>query len=253
VLTIHEEQISALRAEILDTFAEQMSAHLARFSRPSFGALKEEDRRKVVQLGLGRAASYGFTFEGPIRLYLELMALLGSDFDTDPQYPWASEILNAKSSRAQMQRATRLYEKMLAYRAAVFGPANAFTLSAFGRLQTLTQEPFAPLAGDANTALCRWLAFIHPEKTAFLGPDALAALVGEGLDKARRLSASTDLEVASMVAFMLMFGHGCMADPLYPWIGRAWSKSGVTHSLGRAARLEQRLSAWLAQARIHQE
>ncbi|MDC0741364.1 hypothetical protein [Polyangium mundeleinium] len=250
MLTIHKAQMHALRAALRDAFVEQMIVHLARFSRPSFGALEEDQRRKVVHLGLGRADSYGLTFEGPVRLYLELMTLLGSDFDTDPQYPWAGEILNARDSGPQMQRATLLYQKTLEYRTAVFGPGDVHTLDAFGGIQALARQAFAPLAGDLETTLPPWIASIHPQKAAFLGSGALAALVREGLDKARVLASSTDREVAFIVVFMLMFGHGCIDDPLHPWIGRALSNDGITESIGRAKRLEQGLSAWLDQARV---
>ena len=69
---------------------EMVSPPFREFSPPLFKAVGEEQMRKAIRFGIGRADSYGFTFRGPVRLYLELMLLFGSHFDTDPQYPWAA-------------------------------------------------------------------------------------------------------------------------------------------------------------------
>ena len=98
-----------------------MVAHLAEFSPPLFKAVGEEQMRKAIRFGIGRADSYGFTFRGPVRLYLELMLLFGSHFDTDPQYPWAAAILTDQDSDPQMQCAERLYEVTMDYREEVAG------------------------------------------------------------------------------------------------------------------------------------
>ena len=55
--------------------------------------IRKEQMRKAIHFGTGQTFSHGFNFRGPVRLYLELMVLFGSHFDTDPQYPWAARIL----------------------------------------------------------------------------------------------------------------------------------------------------------------
>jgi hypothetical protein len=47
-----------------------------------------------VRRGVARAVELGFTKRGPIRLFLELEWLFGTGFDTDPQIPWAGEVLS---------------------------------------------------------------------------------------------------------------------------------------------------------------
>ena len=49
----------------------------------------------VIRGGIKRAAKHGFTFTGPMRLFLELCLLFGSGFDEDVQYPWARESLGS--------------------------------------------------------------------------------------------------------------------------------------------------------------
>ena len=56
---------------------------------------------------MARAEGYGFTNRGPLRLFIEMMFLCGSGFDTDPQYPAVGAVLRAAGD--QMQRAQMIF------------------------------------------------------------------------------------------------------------------------------------------------
>lgn len=79
-----------------------MLAHPNDFAPLMIKTIDTEQTRKLIQLGMFHAAKYGFTFRGSVRLNLELMLLLGSYFDTNPEYPWAAEILNDRQSGSQV-------------------------------------------------------------------------------------------------------------------------------------------------------
>src|SRR5436190_23145589 len=105
-MIIREQQMSAFRIAIAGTFETQMVKHLANFARAHAESIGETRLRQLVHVGIARAEEYGWTQQGPVEFYLELMVMLGADFDTDPQYPWIPEIL--KASQDQMLRADRL-------------------------------------------------------------------------------------------------------------------------------------------------
>src|SRR6185295_17172578 len=147
-MRIRDEQIETLKQVPLRVFEDEMVAHLAEFSPPLFKAVKEKQLRKVIRFGMAQADTYGITFRGPIRLYLELMLLFGSHFDTDPQYPWAGEILRDQDSTPQMERAERLYEKTMDYREKVAGEQDEYTLNALRRILDLAQKPLAYPSSD---------------------------------------------------------------------------------------------------------
>jgi len=44
---------------------------------------------------------------------------------------------------------------------------------------------------------------------------------------------------------MLAFGHGCGADPLYPWINKTLRDEAITEQEARAKRLEKKALTWL--------
>lgn len=55
--------------------------------------LGAEKLTTVVDQGLSRAKSHGFEAEEDVELYFDIMFSLAFDFDTDPKFPWAQEIL----------------------------------------------------------------------------------------------------------------------------------------------------------------
>ena len=133
MLVIRKEQIEILEGEMMKSFEDEMVEHLAEFSPALFKVIKDEQMREVVRFGIKRSdEEYGFTFRGPIRLYLELMLLFGSHFDSDPQYPWAIQIL--KTDAVQMDRAEQLHAKTLDYQEKVSGPDGVNTRKALEQL-----------------------------------------------------------------------------------------------------------------------
>lgn len=245
MIIIREAQIEALRLSTLRAFEDEMVEHLARFSPPLFKAVGPEQLREVIRSGMKRAAGYGITLRGPVRLYLELMLLFGSQFDTDPQYPWAAEVLKGQEIPSQMQRAERLYRKTVEYRERVGGPDDAYTLQALARIPGVAQQELAIAPANLVKDLRAEIAHIYPEKTAYLGEKGLTALIDEGIATAESFGFSSVRAVTLSVVLMFAFGHGCFEDPLYPWIGKTAANSVIATAEARAKRLESKALTWL--------
>jgi len=69
----------------------------------------------VIDLGLARARSYGIVREKDIGLYFDVMFSLAYNFDTNPNYPWANEILNRPGllGETKIERLARLAQQTL--------------------------------------------------------------------------------------------------------------------------------------------
>ncbi len=245
MLVIRREQMDVFRAAVRRAFEDAMVTHLADFSPLLFQAVGEAQVRTAVQQGMTQAVAYGFDQRGPVRLYLELMLLFGSRFDTDPQYPWATAALTDREAGSQMQRAEYLYEQAQAYRQAVAGPAGAYERRALKALRAWTASlpPLPP--GDLGAALLGEIAAIYPEKADYVGTEALATLLRKAHDGARNQRFRTPRALTLVATLMVALGHGCGADPLYPWIGRTLRDSGLTDPEAKAKRLEELALAWL--------
>ncbi len=247
MLVIRADQMKVFEQAALQGFENDMAAHLGKFSPPLCQAIGDEQLHKTIRFGIGRAESHGFTFRGPVRFYLELMFLLGSHFDTDPQYPWAAEILQDQDSLPQMERADLLYGKTVEYRQKVAGPKDAYTIKALKNILALARQSEQRIQIDSDSALRQQLLSIYPQKAAFIGDEGLAALSREARDKALSHQFSQSRGTALLFILMFTLGHGCCDDFLYPWISRTLRNEKIPQPDARAGRLEKKASTWLEQ------
>jgi hypothetical protein len=251
MLIIRKEQMDTLRAAALGAFEEAMAEHLGGLSPFLSNAVGPDQLRKAVRLGIERAAGYGFDCRGAVRLYLELMLLFGSYFDTDPQYPWAAEILADRDSDPQLQRAARLYEQALDYLCQVAGPEEAHLLKALKNIRAFAKQPLSFAPDDLVSTMLGEITLIYPEKAAYVGQEGLAALIRKAGQGARNMRFETPRGMALVVELMLVFGHGCGADPLYPWIAQTLRDETTNDPAAKAKQLEMKAMAWLEQMMVH--
>jgi hypothetical protein len=252
MLLISAKQIEVFREAAMRRFENEMLKHLTEFSPLLFKSIGEEQAHKVIQFGIEQARNYGFTFRGPVRLYLELMVLFGSYFDTDPQYAWATEILKNQDADSQMQRAEHLYDKVMDYRQKVTGLDDRYTFSAYRNIIFLLKQP--SLSPD-NFLLDMLIEIdrCYPQKAGFMGRNALEALIRKGLGGAQNQQFTTVHGVVLVVVLLLVFGNGCGADPMYPWILDTFKDETLVDPLAREKRLQEKTLNWLEFALANSE
>jgi hypothetical protein len=174
-----------------------------------------------------------------------MVLLFGSAFDTDPQYPWAAEILHATDD--QLQRCERLSAKTRDYQKKASGPDAATIRKVLEDLSALAQKPLMLPAGGFAPAMLRELDRIFPQKVACIGQPACAALVEEGAAEAKKYRLPAAHGEALLVVLMCALGHGCTDDPLYPWIAQTLKDDKVVQPAARFERLQQQAVAWFQQ------
>lgn len=243
MMIIRKAQIDELGQVTMQVFEDEMVAHLAEFSPALFDVIKEEQMRVVVKSGIKRAEEYGFTFRGPIRLYLEMMLLYGSHFDSDPQYPWAKEIL--QKDLPQMERAEQLHEKILDYQKEVSGEKAANTRKALRELSVMTKNPPDSTPKTFGADIRREMNRAFPQKVKYIGDEAVTAIIREGSEEGERYNFQNVRGRGLLVVLKFAFGHGCTDDELYPWISRTLKDERITDPEARAKRLEKKAVTWL--------
>jgi hypothetical protein len=107
---IRKEQLDALSKASLKSFEERMVTHLNKFFSPQCEALGDAKTREAIHYGVGRAKGYGIMAERDVCKYIDLMFAFGRDFDKDPSYSLAADILNDKSNQDPTQRIEKLFE-----------------------------------------------------------------------------------------------------------------------------------------------
>jgi hypothetical protein len=147
-MILRHTQMTAFRKAALESFENEMVAHIREFAPRLFEIVGEPGMREFVQMGVDRARQHQFEQRGPVRFYLEMMLTFASDFDTDPQLPWASKALSDKAITDQMARSGALYEAMQKYLDRVAGPNNRFAMEALKRLQRERPEHLQTRPGE---------------------------------------------------------------------------------------------------------
>jgi len=250
MLVIKPSQMAQLSELARLRFAATLVVHLAAFSPPLFRAVGAVQMRRVVDFGMARAAAHGFSMQGPVRLYVESMLLFGGHFDTDPQYPWAADILEDESV-PEMLRAEQLYAAVMAYRREVVGPEDVYAIDALRALAALARGPLPVTPQTLAADIVRQIRLLHPRKAAFTGDVALGALVAKGIEGARQVNFADTRGAVLVTLLMLTFGHGCGADPIYPWIAATLRDPLIANPQARAERLERKALTWLDHVIAH--
>ena len=243
MLVIRDDQRVALRQHRLASFAERMTSHLMDFAPRHAETIGRERMGAVVQRGIRDAEAAGFDTVGPVRLYLELMCLFGSYFGTDPQLPWAGEILRAGFTDDQAARADALHRRSGRFLSEVFGPGNIHGRAALMALSDWARQPRPLPDSGFEAAASSGVAAIWPQRYACAGDGALRALAARARAEADARGLATDRGRTLVFILMLGFGHGFADDPLFPW----FSEDGLRDRVADPAeRLEARMQAYLA-------
>lgn len=243
MLRIRKKQMQAFNQATIAAFEDEMVVHSQEFSPRLCEVIGEEQLRAALRKAIDRAGEYDFTLRGPVRLFVELMFLYGSDFHTDPQYPWISKIL--QGSDHEMTRAKQLRFKTIEYQEKVSGPDVANTRKCLEELSELAQQELTVSHDEFGTRVLSELNRVFPQKFEFTGEEGIRALIHEGRNVAREYRFPTVRGAVMVVILMFAFGHGCTEDPLYPWIARTLKDELIVNPAARSKRLEKKALTWL--------
>lgn len=235
MLVIRKEQLKVFEAEAERAFAAHLIEHIAGFAPELFGVAGESGVHAFVHIGLERAERYGLTNRGPIRFYIELMCSLGIDFDTDPQLPWARDILNGTSD--QTSRADELFASSARYFEEVIGPDDAFAVRAIRQFLQVGLTKFQTESPGCEDEILWMMDWIYPEKFSHTGDAALRRLLARCSASGRSLGLTDNFGTALLGTLMYAFGHGVLDDPLYPWVAKTLRDEQIANPADRAERL----------------
>lgn len=237
MLRIRKEQYEELGKISLKRFEDSMVKHIREFFPEHYECLGEPVVLNVIEYGVDRAEAHGFETEPDVNMYIDLMLLLGSHFDTDPQLPWAAAILGDESIGDPVVRAEKLYDMAVEYLERIEGSNDEYLVIAIDEFSDI---PFEELPLDdidyVETATIAYLQRIWPEKCQVVGLAALRNLIQYGEESAQRYKITGQRGVTLYTILMLMLGSSFDTDPQFPW---AWSVLKDGYMINKAARIDQ--------------
>ena len=237
MLVIRAEQIAAFEQAMLSSFERSLVEHLSGFAPSDAQVLQAAGLRRVVGEGRESAARLGITDRDDIRLYLELMLLLGSGFATDPQYWWAAAALTGPDTQ-QSRPAIRLHASAVEYTRLVLGENREHLHAALTRL---SRQHVRELVRDGPFPgwIIQHLHTVFPEKCAHVGDATLRALVELAAAMAQKHEVATESGVALFAILIFFLGHHVDFDPTVPWVQTALRDTATEEPLMRLAHLER--------------
>lgn len=246
-MIIRHEQRKALQDAQARNFENEMVRHLHEFSPRHSKVIGDAGVREVVRRGIDNASKYGFTNRGPVRLYLDLAYMFGSDFSIDPLLPWAAEILNSGGTEDQMERAGRLHAKATEFSEVVAGPDYVYAKEAFRRARSVRYEELAPPPGNFESGGASKLRTGFPQKFDYAGEPAVHRMMRQARLKAQSFSISAEPGIMLIATLMFAIGFGCLDDPLFPWISGTLKNEAISDPNKRAERLYSKTMTYIDQ------
>jgi hypothetical protein len=244
-MIIRDSQLQAFKDALQAKAATELVEHCREFAPRLFQAAGESGILQVVGLGLQRARAYGFEDRPQFRFYIDMMLVLGSEFDTDPQFPWAREILQDRLSMPHI-RGIALHSDISGYLDRVMGPQKEHVRQALDRFMGLPPDLLSP--GQRSIGNLRgWLRRLFPQKSEDVSDDQLAEIAAEAVQQSNEFRLPVGDNI--LAGMMLTFGHGASHDPLYPWISSVLRDPRITSPEGRLQRLWAKLRVYAESAR----
>jgi len=111
IFSIRKEQMAALTKVEARTVGNRTLDHIRKTYPKEFDTIGEDKIREVIQHSAKRVAKYGFKGNPDVLKFIEVMVLFGRDFDSDPQLPWAAQILRKRKKPAV--KITALHEEAI--------------------------------------------------------------------------------------------------------------------------------------------
>ncbi|MBV6319527.1 hypothetical protein [Duganella violaceipulchra] len=251
MLVIGARQRAAFETAAVLRFEGEMLTHAGLYFPNHMAILGRQRARRVIALGIERAALYGLIGRSDVCRYINLMWMFGSYFDDDPLLPWASAILAERSRDDPSTNLARLARRALAEFAHMAGPEHAYLNRALLRLRHVLAQPKLLQDRDHLPAhLQGLLAALHPAKSARLTPPAYAALLAVAADKSAQHGLQGSEATLLIALSMFYAGSRFDTDPQHGWAGAALTSVDQDSAPQRLERLmkaaREQLALWLA-------
>ena len=243
MITVRSDLFQAFERSAFEGFVAEMIERAWQYSPGLCKTLKDEELDRAVRSAIDRAARHGFKQRGSARFFLQTCIALGSEFDEDPQYPWAAETLAWDRFWSPMDKADALHAQVAEHVERVLPTSRDALL----RLRAVAGGSLTFHRASLAHDIAQILREVHPAKVEALGDAALGRLVEAGLHKSEALGFEEPRARLLVVALMFAFGHAFDRDPFLPWIARTLRpERGAADDRARVAeRLERRAMIWI--------
>lgn len=160
-MDFNSNQIDILKDCSVERFDNEVIQHINVTFPFLLNIFNEGLLRKYVKQGISQAKSAGITQRGPVRLYIDTMLILGSQFEHNPL--WSDFIYNRGNKESQIEKSMNVYSALQRYNSSVNGKEGLFYKASIDRFQHMTLDYIE----KRNDNIHDILNSIHPQKYTF--------------------------------------------------------------------------------------
>ena len=237
MFVIRQQQLEVFEAIALGQFEDRMVEHVRAYFPMHFRMLEETGIRTLIRHGYSRAVSHGFDTQRSVCLYINAMLLMGSNFDVDPMYPWAAEILSDTSGGYPLLRIDRLSDRSLRVFYRIAGTGHMQLNRALVNLHRDAIAIEQQIGQGSPSDLPQFAQRLFPTKAEVVGEGAVRLLSRNAVDSAGRYGLVADAHVLLYGFLMFMIGSGFDSDPQYARLRRVLTDSRLEEPQAKAAAL----------------
>ncbi|CQH07443.1 hypothetical protein [Yersinia mollaretii] len=176
MMAFSEGQLELLKTLSFKGYVSEVVSH-CELMYPALVSLQGQERFSLhIEKAIALAKKTGFTQRGPVRFYIDMMILLGSNFEHDPQHQWA-EFNKINSASSQLEKSISMYNILEQYIGAIYGESNCFFEQSLVRLRNLDVSHISDNKKNYRDNTHELLNYIHPQRYNLLGNGAVDALI----------------------------------------------------------------------------
>ena len=246
MLVIRESQLSTLGSVQVREFETQLVRHFARFYPRECRLAGNDQVQQLVAMGLSRARQHGYVVQREASLYVNLMIILGQDFDRDPQIPWAAQQIDDTSIPGPFRRIRKVHQSAVRFLEQTVGDDNQHIARALLRVRSFRLSDSPDRSADGfDGQLATLLARLYPQKFAVQREPAMRGLITHAIESARTYGIVGGQGITLFAGLMFMLGSGFTSDPMYPWAGRVLGDERLRDEASRVEALHGEAIAYL--------
>lgn len=199
-----DDQVDVLKKISIESYIDEITEHCTDIFPRLIPLYRKEDVHYYIQQGITLAKKAGYTQRGPVRLYINMMILLGVNFECDPLFQWLKT--EGGNTLPQIERSVICYGLLDDYLASVYGENGRFYKKSLERFKNYSVKFFPEKISSNNEGLHELLRGIYPQKYDFAGYDAVNDLISLSVDKCERYKLNMVCHKSYLALIMFLFG-----------------------------------------------
>lgn len=199
-----DSQVDVLKKISFESYIGELTEHCGVIFPELISLNRKEDFRSCIQLGITLARKAGYTQRGPIRLYIDMMIILGMNFECDPLFHWLKT--EEQKVLSQIERSIMCCGLLDDYLARVYGVNGCFFKKSLEKFKDYSVKFLPEKIGSSNAELHELLRDIYPQRYDFAGYDAVNDLITLSGVGCERYKLKRDSHKTYLILIMFLFG-----------------------------------------------